>query len=199
LPPSAEPAPADGSDEPLRARWLLRGAVLYELAALGHGPGITHGPLLAALVRAPFADPGIGLMLSVQYRFPFDADAEPVGMRAHAFALRAVLTLDQALSARVGLRVGLGAGTDVTRIAPQGTASGDVALTGTRVLALGVTRGLLGVDVRLSRMLSLWAALAADVDLERNEYVLVRSDGHDSALLAPWRVRPTLSLGLVLP
>lgn len=197
-PPAAEPERADRR-ESARARWQLRGAFMYELAALGHGPGITHGPLLAAIVRAPFADPGIGLLLTGQYRFPFDADADPVGMRVHAFALRALLTLEQPLSARLSLRVGLGAGTDVTRIAPQSAASAGVALAGERTLALGVTRGLLGVDLRISPVLSLWAALAADVDLERNEYVLVQRDGHDSELLAPWRVRPALSLGVVLP
>jgi hypothetical protein len=195
---AAEPALAD-RPEPARAGWQLRGAILYELAALGHEPGITHGPVLAAIIRGPFADPGIGLLLSAQYRFPFAAGAEPVGMRVHAFALRALLTLEQPLGARVSLRAGLGAGTDVTRIAPQGAASGDVALAADRTLALGVTRGLLGIDLRLSALVALWVALAADVDLERNEYVLVQRDGHDSELLAPWRVRPALSLGLVLP
>jgi hypothetical protein len=197
----APPAEANAPDraEPARASWQLRGAVLYELAALGHGPGIAHGPLLAALLRAPFGEPGLGLLLSAQYRFPFDADADPIGMRVHAFALRALLTLEQPLGAQVSFRVGLGAGADVTRIAPGRSASADVALADARTLTLGVTRGLLGIDLRLSPVLSLWAALAADVDLDRTEYVLVQRDGRDSELIAPWRVRPALSLGVVLP
>ena len=196
--PPAEPNTAERL-EPARASWQLRGAILYELSALGHEPGIAHGPVLAGLLRAPFGEPGLGLLLSAQYRFPFDADADPIGMRVHAFALRALLTLEQPLGAKVRLRLGLGAGADVTRIAPERSSPAEIALADARTLTLGVTRGLLGVDLRLSPVLSLWAALAADVDLDRTQYVLVQRDGRDSQLIAPWRVRPALSLGVVLP
>src|SRR6185436_199670 len=73
----ATPAPPRPAQEPVSAgaapSWSLRGAVLYEVAALGHGPGLTHGPLLGVLVRPPLALQ-LGVLLSAQYRFPFEVD-----------------------------------------------------------------------------------------------------------------------------
>ncbi len=138
-------------------------------------------------------------MLSAQYRIPFEADGERVGARMNAFALRALAMLEAPLSRQLALRFALGAGGDVTRLAPQSSRIAPVALTGERTLVLGVARGLVGIDLRVSRLLALWAALAVDVDLDRTQYVLVRASGEQAAVLAPWRVRPALSFGVVLP
>lgn len=201
-PAAADTAPAQelpAAAPPALGSWALRGALLYEVAALGHGPGVTHGPMLAAIIRAPLRQPELGLLLSAQYRLPLHVDAEPVGMHLTAFGLRALATFESALSARVALRVGLGGGADVTRLAPATTAGARIDLTEARTLTLGVTRGLLGVDIRATPVLALWAALAVDVDLDRAQYVLVQQNGMQAEVSAPWRVRPSLSLGVVLP
>jgi len=191
-----EPAP---EPEPERAAWSLRGALLYEVAALGHGPGLAHGPALALAIRSPLALQ-LGALLSAQYRLPFDVDAgaEPVAMRMSAVALRALATLETPIAARVALRAGLGAGADLARISPE-TSSAAVRASAARTLTLGVGRALLGVDYRISPVLALWGAVTADVDLDRAQYVLVRSDGSEAELTAPWRIRPALSIGVVLP
>jgi hypothetical protein len=184
--------------EPARAGWELRAALLYELAVLGHEPGIAHGPALAGLIRTPLS-PQLGVVLSAQYRWPIEVGADPVGMRLHAFALRALATLDAPVSARIKLRLGLGGGADLARIAPQNAEEEAFELTDERTLTLAVTRAQLGVELRVSRLLALWAALAADVDLDRSQYLVVANDGGEREVAAPWRVRPALSLGVVLP
>jgi hypothetical protein len=193
-----EPAAVDTADASgPGAAWAVRGALLYELGALGHEPSFTHGPMLAGWFVAP--QPTLGLLLSAQYRTPFDAEKERVGARMNAFALRALAMLEAPLSGQLALRFGLGAGADVTRLAPQSSRIAPVTLTAERTLVLGVARGLVGIDLRATRLLALWAALAVDVDLDRTQYVLVRASGERAAVLAPWRVRPALSFGVVLP
>jgi hypothetical protein len=117
----------------------------------------------------------------------------------HTVALRALATLEAPLAAQVALRGGLGGGADVARVAPETGAATRIRASAARTLTLGVARALLGVDYRVSPWLSLSAALSVDVDLDRAEYVLVRSDGSEAELTAPWRIRPALSFGVVLP
>jgi hypothetical protein len=120
-------------------------------------------------------------------------------MRVHAVGLRALATFERPLGARTALRAGLGGGADVARIAPESRAAGSVRASAARTLTLAVARALLAADLRLSPQLALWVALSADLDLDRAEYVLVRSDGSEAELSAPWRLRPALSIGVVLP
>jgi hypothetical protein len=201
--PVASPAPYEppaAAEEPARSSWWPpRCAVLYEASALGFGPGFTHGPVLLGMVTLPLEQSEIGLIASAQYRIPFEVDADPVGMRVNAFALRALATYARALSPRTSLRFALGGGADVTRITPKTDPHAAVEPSDARTATLAVARALAGLDLRLSPALALWVALAADVDLDRTRYVLVQSDGRDAELIAPFRVRPALSVGLVLP
>jgi hypothetical protein len=59
----------------------------------------------------------LGLLLSAQYRFPFEIDPEPSGMRTQTFALRALPALAVPLGRSAAF--GLGAGADITRIEPE--------------------------------------------------------------------------------
>jgi len=87
----------------------------------------------------------------------------------------------------------------VARLSPVAEPAGRIDATEPRTLLLGVARALFGVDVRLSRLFALWAAIAADVDLDRTEYLIERDDGTTAEIAAPWRVRPALSVGVALP
>lgn len=195
-PPPGEPEP---EPTPSSARsFRIRTALLYEVGALGHDPGFTHGPQLAVVIRTPL-EPVLGLQLSAQYQLPVELEAEPVGVRLQAIPLRALATLETAVSPLLLLRFGLGAGADVTRFEPTGNAPGSIAVDTPRTLLLGVARALVGLEVRLSRLLALWAALTADMDLDRTQYVLERDAGGATEVAAPWRVRPALSLGIALP
>lgn len=199
--PVLQPAPDRDSDTNIHgASWSMRAAILYEVEVLGHGPGVTHGPALAVDVRTPWSRQ-LGLLFSAQYRFPFEIEPEPVGMRTQAFALRALpvasVPLDDGYG--VALRFGLGAGADITRVDPQPSGDDRIRAAESRTLVLAVGRVLAGVDVRLGSAISLWTALAADVDLDRSRYVLQGEDGGESTITEPWRVRPALWLGAALP
>jgi hypothetical protein len=179
-------------------RWSFRAGVAYEVQALGHAPGLTHGPLLLFAVQSPLPL-RLGALLSAQYRFAFEVDEDPIGMRAQSFPLRALLTLESAFTRRVALGLGLGAGADVVRLAPTASSDASVVATGERTLAFAVARALVSIDVQVSRAVALFAALATDADFDRTHYVLVRQDGGEAPIAAPWRVRPALLVGAMLP
>jgi len=199
-PPPAEREPEHTQAEPREPApsWALRGAVLYEVAALGHEPGVAHGPALALAVRSPLPL-GLGGLVSAQYRFPFEIEPDPVGMSTQTVALRALATIESTLGRALALRLGVGGGADIARITPELSASADVRATEARTLTLAVARALAGIDWRVTRMLSLWVALAADIDLDRSQYVLLGEDGRQSTVAEPWRVRPALMVGAALP
>jgi hypothetical protein len=203
-PPRPEPAPPAPQPErepqpPAGARaFQLSAALLYELALLGDEPGVAHGPVLALAVRSPWPL-ALGVLGSVQYRFPLEVDSAPVGMRSRALALRALATIEHAASARLALRFGLGGGADIARIEPVLAAGASARTTERRTLALAVARGLAGVDFRMSPWLSLWIAVAADLDLDESQYVLIDGDGAERIVSEPWRVRPSLLIGAALP
>ena len=173
-----EAEPADDQPERERVPWDLRVAILYEIGALGHEPGVTHGPLVAAALRSPWPL-SLGGLLSVQYRFPLEIEADPVGARSQTLALRALATIEHPLSARVALRFGLGAGADVVRLTPQLEAGTRIQATDARTLALAVARVLVNLDVTLTRTFALWFAVATDVDLDRSQYVLIDENVDD--------------------
>jgi len=203
--PPARPAPAAPQPEhesnqasALPRTFQLSGALLYEVAALGHEPGVTHGPALAIAVRSPWPL-GLGVLGSVQYRFPFEIEPEPVGMRTQTVALRALATIEGALTSKLTLRFGLGGGADIARLQPLLAPSAPASATKDRTLALAVARALAGIAWRASRILSLWVAVAADADLDRSHYIVVGDDGSERTVTEPWRVRPALLVGAALP
>jgi len=122
-----------------------------------------------------------------------------VGMSTQTVALRALATIESALHRRLAFRLGLGGGADIARITPELSASSDVRATEARTLTLAVGRALAGIDWRVTHMLSLWVALAADIDLDRSQYVLLGEDGRESTVAEPWRVRPAIMIGAALP
>ena len=196
---AAEPrAAVEPARESSMRSWRLRAAILYEIAALGHGPDVTHGPVVAADLRSPWPLQ-VGLLLSAQYRFAFEIEPDPIGMHSRVLALRALPAIAVALGRAFDLRIGLGGGADVTRLEPRTAGDDRFQTARRRTLALAVGRALVGVEARVAAALSLWAALAVDVDLDRSEYVLERDDGSEVAVTAPWRLRPAVWLGAALP
>lgn len=195
-PPQAEHTQAEPR-EPAPS-WLLRGALLYEVAVLGHEPGVAHGPVLALAVRSPLPL-GLGGLVSAQYRFPLEVEPDPVGMSTQTVALRALATIESGLGRSLALRLGVGGGADIARITPELSANAEVRATEARTLTLAVARALAGIDWRVTRVLSLWVALAADIDLDRSQYVLLGEDGQETTIAEPWRVRPALLIGAALP
>ena len=93
---TTEPEPPADDPAPVSHGWAVRTALLYEVAALGDAPGVSHGPELALAIRSPLPLQ-LGALLSAQYRFPFELEPDPVGMRSQTVALRALATVEHAL------------------------------------------------------------------------------------------------------
>jgi hypothetical protein len=202
-PPAAAVVAAAAAAPPAAGPPRLRVAVLYEAAALAPEVTLTHGPQAAVFValggrREPRAMRW-GLWGTAQLRLPVRAaDGAGAGVELQTGALRALLALERALSARATGRAGLGVGVDVARArpeAPPDAAVLDAAFT--RAFAVG--RAALELDVRLSPRTWLVAALAADVDVTGQRYTFTRGGGGDDVVLRPWVVRPAAALGLAFP
>jgi hypothetical protein len=194
-PPASQPERAEAAAP---GAFELSGALLYEVAALGAEPGVAHGPALALAVRSPWPLK-LGVLGSVQYRFPLEVESDPVGLRTKTFALRALATIEHGASSRLALRFGVGGGADIARLEPQLAQSAAARTTSERTLVLAVARVLAGLDWRMSRWLSLWIAVTADLDLDKSQYVLIDGEGSARTVSEPWRVRPSLSVGIALP
>jgi hypothetical protein len=118
-----------------------------------------------------------------------------IGARLDTIALRlgAGLTRDAAEWARLGFWVG--GGLDVVYIDPRpGSAQGAV-LSSARYSHTTVASAVVEMSARISRDVSLVAALFADTDFRPRHYDVTTPNGV-TTVLEPWRVRPGIVLGV---
>jgi hypothetical protein len=187
-----EPAPP-----PLPRTRAWNVGAYYEGAAFSSQARLTHGPVLAAAVRAPLGGLALGAWVTWQYRFPVEIDTPTIGARWATNALRALATLELASSTATTWRFGLGGGFDVVRVEPKSNDGRFVLEPGT-TLIFGLVRAAVGVHVRVGAWTSVGAALAADVDPSATSYVVAARDG-DRVVLRPWPVRPSILVGVDVP
>ncbi len=190
-PPARPPRPASTPRQ-----WQI--ALLYELLALEGPSRIVHGPEASLFFRAPPRAAAVGLWITAQYRLPLHVDALPVGARLEGGALRAMITLDVLAHTKVNLRLALGGGIDLVELEPEASGASGVSLAESRLLSFGVARAAVGVELRVSSWMTLWARAAADVDPSGTRYVFERHDG-EQLVLKPWPVRPGLAIGAGVP
>jgi hypothetical protein len=108
-------------------------------------------------------------------------------------ALRAGLDFGDAFGTSA-LALGLGAGLDFSRIAPEVTEDSSLTLTGDARAAVPVVR----LDARYELTIGAFrasAGLFTDASLADTHYD-VRRSGREERIAAPWRVRPGLGLTL---
>ena len=109
--------------------------------------------------------------------------------------LRLLPTLEWRTSSDVTAFFGLGGGSDWVHVTAK-RAPPDGAVGGAASTPEAIGSGMLGVRVRLTRILSALFALDADVDLTRHRYVTTLSD--NAKFFEPSRVRPMGLAGLSL-
>ena len=200
LPIAKAPDSAPREDVPPRAmpKPFLQLALLYEVQGLSSEAPLTHGPEASGYFALFPRLGALGIWLTGQYRFPIHVETGPIGARIEGGALRAMLTFDWPRGSRVTVRGALGGGADILRLNPESLGDNGVALADARVLAFAMVRAGLGLELRVSPVLSLWSRVAVDLDATGTRYVFEGREG-ERLVLSPWIVRPAFALGAGFP
>lgn len=186
------------SEAGLRANAVL--GVGYEALAFSSST-IAHGPLASVRGSIEEGNWTLGLDLSAQWRAPLVVDEAPIGVRLDTKSFRLVLEGARVVSPRVTFRAGVGPGLDVIDIEPRGVSrSGEggeptVTVEAKRSRVSPVLRWSLGVDVRAAPGVHVALAAVLDHALTNRAYV-VRQQGIEREVLAPFDLRPGLTLSI---
>lgn len=189
------PSPAPRPPGPSANLGLGYEALAYASSTLAHGPSAS---LRGAL---PFGGWRLGVELAGQWRAPLVVDRAPIGVRLDMKAVRLLGYAERELSPQLAVRAGLGPGVDVIEIEPralgEGAPSGQtITVEGKRSRVTPVLRGSLALDARVARSVHVVVAGVLDHALQNRAFV-VRRQGSDEPVLAPFALRPGLTLSLV--
>jgi hypothetical protein len=192
-PRPAEVAPRVARPEP-NERWESRASLFASAANFGAGFRAGAGlSLSVSQSRAPWHWGGI---LSVS-GFPAADVAGQGGLASFGLlGARVLPTLEWQASESVLAFVGLGAGVDWIRVAPERPPAGAWGADGGSSVD-PIVSGMLGVRLRLARGVAALLAVDADVDLVRHRYVIETAQGNQ-AFFEPGRLRPVALAGLSL-
>jgi hypothetical protein len=203
LPAANAPAPTGtppSAEKPRNFRFGPR----YEAVWLGDGQHFEDGPgaVLGALFPGPefvgVARRRLGLELGAYFRRPLKIEGTPVGARLQSLALNALLTFDAWRGQQARLRLGAGIEADFVRVSPFAEAGQDVRLAGSRWLKLALGRLAVTYAQDVGGFMDVEFTLGAVLDPSGTRYVL-QGSATDQDVLAPWPVRPLLSLGATVP
>lgn len=189
-----EPAPASSIPRSPVAppHWELGAAYEGEVYA----PGVlTDGPAASLYVGSSRGAVRPGGWLIAQYRLPLTFDSAPIGVRLDGGGLRALATIEVEVGKGTTLRFGVGPGVDLERMTPrlEGRPGTQPGSDQTFALFIGRVSGALVASLSSHLVFSL--AASCDIDPSGTRYS-ASVDGVDQTVLAPWGVRPALSLGL---
>jgi hypothetical protein len=200
-PPAAETvAPAEAP--PARERQAPSAPPRYalDLATFVGGGPVASGAGVAPRVGGWVTGRAEGALrpsvtLSGAYAFPFESGDELVTARASLTALRAFAAIELVRGADVSLEAGLGGGVDVLSVSPRSDVLPSSVLRGATTRVDGIVSGLLTARLAVFRGASLMLSAGADGDVSTRDYV-VEQGAARTTLLAPWRVRPVVLVGL---
>ncbi len=196
------PAPTKRTSETQRApgavrRRGLRFGPRYEAVWLNGGSLFQDGP--GAVLNAPLpTSPRFGLELGGFFRRPLKVEGSPVGARLQSLAVNALITFEAWQGTGARLRLGTGFGADFVRVSPFANAGLDVTLAKTHWLKMALGRAALTYAHDVASFMALEVTLGAELDPNGTRYVFQRAAG-TADVLAPWPVRPLLSLGGTVP
>ena len=178
-----------------RSRWHF--GPRYELVWLGDGGRFEDGPgaVLGALL------PGsqrFGLEVGGFFRRPMKVEANPVGARLQSLTFAALVTFDAWQGERARFRLGAGVEADFVRVSPFVSAERDVKLARSRWLKLALGRLALTYAHDVGNFMAVEVTLGAELDVNGTRYIVQRDAGAAN-VLAPWPIRPLLSLGAAVP
>jgi hypothetical protein len=187
------PNAAPRHEEPAHpGRWMLRVGAEYVASVAGdEGVGQSVGAHVAALHERGAYRLGARLRAAVLVPREVTSSGVTLGLRGTSFALGAAL--DGKVGARLWIPAELGLALDVVRYRTDAindpTYRADAG--GTDVRPVAYSRCGISVDVG---GVSLGVAALIDIDLVHAHYDL-SDNGHRSAVLTPWIVRPGISAG----
>jgi hypothetical protein len=176
----------------------VAGGAEYEGVLYANGGVVTHGPAGTLHVAAGSGTFQPALWFTLQYRLPLTVDAHPLGIRLDAGAARALAGFDAAISERVAIRFGVGAGVDVMHLTPRSEDGSGTSVAADQTFAVVVARSSVGVALSLSRHVAMVSVLSCDLDPSDTRYVSIVNGARFTAL-SPWTFRPALSLGVEVP
>ena len=198
VPPPVEQVPAPSVEAGPRPTVVL--GVGYEALAFATS-SVAHGPLASLRGALEEGRWTAGLDLSAQWRAPLVVDETPIGVRLDVKSFRLVLEGARSLFPRMALRAGVGPGLDVIDIEPRGVSrSGEgseptITVEAKRSRVSPVLRWTVGIDARPAPGVHVMLAAVLDHALTNRSYV-VRQDGVEREVLAPFDVRPGLTLSI---
>jgi hypothetical protein len=191
-PAPPDPEPDQGVEpEQRESPGALRFGPRYEISWLGDGH-FEDGPGAVFGVARP-----VGFELAGYFRRPLEVEDAPVGVRLQTLSARGLVTLELWQEATSRIRLGAGMGADFVRVSPVAE-EGTLELAEPAWLTLAMARAQASYAHRIFGFMELEVALGVDVDLSDTSYVVQQSSG-DVTVLAPWPVRPLLSLGATVP
>jgi hypothetical protein len=169
----------------------------YELVWLGDGGHFEDGPgaVLGALL------PGsqrLGLEVGGFFRRPSKVEANAVGARLQSLAFAALATFDAWQGERARFRLAVGVEADFVRVSPFASAELDVELARSRWLKLALGRLALTYAHDVGNFMDVEVTLGAQLDVNGTRFIVQREAGAAN-VLAPWPIRPLLSLGATVP
>jgi|GEM_PF-2959650 len=199
--PTAPPAAPATVETPPRGpkprRPHLRFGPRYELVWLGDSGHFEDGPGAVLGVPWPGA-PRLGVELGGFFRRPIKVDATLVGARLQGLAFDALVSFDAWQGARARLRLAAGVEANFVRVSPFATAEQDLELAKSRWLEMALGRVALTYAHDVDNFMAVELTLGAELDPNGTRYVVQRQAGAVD-VLAPWPVRPLLSLGATVP
>ena len=136
------------------------------------------------------------LTATLAYALPFDASSDLVVSHANVVSARALASIELARASWIALGVAAGGGFDAMSVDPDSSVLPASALGGHTLRTDAIVTGAIEARVPLATSVVVAVDASADVDLASRRYV-VDDAGRESALLTPWRVRPTITAGFV--
>jgi hypothetical protein len=187
-------------ETPMPARTeSVSAAVFYGVKAFGGGVSLVHGPGVMVAFEITGEDTRTAVWASAQYELPQSFRAADVGVKWSTTLFRGGVQWLTALPGTKllgGARLGLGA--DLIDFSPrQGAAASGFVLTAARQATVAVFTPAMKLALPLGDRWTATAELFADCYPSDVAFGLER-DGVPERVLSPWRVRPGLTLGLML-
>jgi hypothetical protein len=187
-----EPAsPPTGIDYGQRVHVFYQGQLFAPGMPASHGPGL--GFYLVTARHA--AELAVGT--SLQYVLPQRRDEATVGVALQAVAWRMGIELaGRFTTLRIRVGVLLGAGVDAIRVEPRQGTLGVATLTSPRFTAVTVLRAQVAVALPVAKHVALSLVPSCDFTPSPPHYDVAGIDG-SATIVAPYRMRPGLSVGVV--
>lgn len=180
---------------PESPRLSTSAAISYDVQLFSPQIAFAHGPGASAAVGWDTTVGRMAAWLRAQYVLPQSHVGEAVGVVLQSIALRCGAGLERHAGARFRLAGGLGGGIDVVHVAPRQGTLNVATVRGAHWQAIAVLRAQLTVTLMLGGQVGISMTPSLEIDPAQRHYDVQGSDAKVT-VIAPYRVRPGLSLAL---